>query len=98
MNPFISQMMADSDKMKALFVELREITARICFQYAEEKGENLNMDHVHRSIHAATDFDVVMFKTYAFHQLNNQPETSLPIDERVAIAAHEAYKKVIKRG
>lgn len=94
MNPFKSEAIADSPELKSLFNELREINARICLQYAEEKGVELNMDHVHRSISAMVDFDVIMFKTYACYQLNNQPETSLDINEKIAIAAHEAYKRV----
>ena len=93
-NPFKGQSVAESDKMKALFKKLREVNAEICLQYAEEYGEKLNMDHVHRSLHALTDYDVVMFKIYAASYLNTQPETSLDINERIAIAAHEAYKKV----
>lgn len=98
MNPFVSQKTAYSDEMKTLFKELREVHARICLQYAEEKGVELNMDHVHRSINAAADFDIIMFKTYAYHQLNSQPKTGLHIDECIAIAAHESYKKVKELG
>lgn len=98
MNPFKYSSLAETEQMKALFKELSELNARICLQHAEEKGVELNMDHVHRSIHAATDFDIVMFKTSAFHQLNNQQETSLDINERIAIAAHEAYNKVKDHG
>ena len=94
MNPFQSSAISETEEMKSLFKELREITGRICLQYAEEKGEKLNMDHVHRSLHASIDFDVIMFKTYAYHQLNSQSTTSLPMSEKIAIAAHEAYKKV----
>jgi hypothetical protein len=94
MNPFKSDNIAETEEMKALFRELREINARICLLYAEEKGADLNMDHVHRSIHAATDFDVIMFKMYAASKLSTQPETSLSLDERIAVAAHEAYKEV----
>ncbi|WVT33183.1 hypothetical protein PS49_79 [Aeromonas phage PS49] len=94
MNPFKSRNIAETEEMKALFKELREITGRICLQYAEEQGEKLNIDHVHRSIHAATDFDVIMFKTHAYHQLNSQPNVSLPMSEKIAIAAHESYKRL----
>lgn len=99
MNPFENkEKISNTPEMKALFKELRGVTAKICLQYAEEKGEALNMDHVHRSIHAATDFDIIMFKINAAAQLAQQPETSLPMSERIAIAGHEAYKKVIEIG
>lgn len=98
MNPFVSKNIAESDEMKTLFKELREVHARICLQYAEEQGENLDMDHVHRSINAVAEFNIIMFKTYAYHQLNAQPKTGLHIDERIAIAAHESYKKVKELG
>lgn len=95
MNPFESKgNIAESNEMKALFKELREVHAKICLQYAEEKGADLSMDHVHRCIHSAADFDIIMFKIRASAQLVHQPETTLPIDERIAIAAHEAYKEV----
>ena len=98
MNPFKSSVIAESDEMKALFKELREINARICLLYAEEKGAEFNTDTVLRNLHSATELDAILFKTYAHQQLNNQPETSLDINERIAIAAHEAYKKVIDLG
>lgn len=94
MNPFVSGKIAESEELKSLFKELREVVGRVCLQYAEEKGENLNMDHVHRSLHASIDFDVIMFKTYAYHQLNSQPNTSLPMSEKIAVAAHESYKRL----
>lgn len=94
MNPFQSSAISETEEMKSLFKELREVAGRICLQYAEEKGENLNMDHVHRYLHASIDFDVIMFKTYAYHQLNSQPNTSLPMSEKIAVAAHESYKRL----
>ena len=96
MNPFQSGSIAESEELKRLFKELRAVVGRICLQYAEEHGEKLNMDHVHRAIHASTDFDIIMFKTYAYQFLNNQPETSLSIDDCIAGAAHDAYKRVIE--
>ncbi|AKU43733.1 hypothetical protein CPT_Merlin87 [Citrobacter phage Merlin] len=97
-NPFKTTGIAESDEMKALFKELREINARICFQYAEEKGIEFNVDTVLRNINALTEFDIVMFRMFAYTALANQPENTLPIDERIIIAANEAYNKVIEIG
>lgn len=94
-NPFKPVNAVESPEMKALFKELRELNARICLLCAEEKGVHLDMVHIHRAIIASTDFDIAMFKSYAQMQLNELIGTStLHIDELVAIAAHEAYKKV----
>ena len=98
MNPFKHTNIAQSDEMKALFKELREINARICFQYAEEKGIDFSVDAVTRELTAATEIDVVMFRMFAYTALATQPENTLPIDERIIIAANEAYNKVIEIG
>lgn len=93
-NPFKTTGIAESDEMKSLFKELHELNARICLQYAEEKGTEFSIDTVLRNINALTEFDIIMFRTYAHTALTTQPETSLDINERIAIAAHEAYKQV----
>ena len=98
MNPFTGKNIAESNEMKTLFNKMREVTAAICLQYAEEQGEALVMDTVHRNIHALVDFDIIMFKIQANSFLTNQPETTLPMSERIAIAAHEAYKEVSNFG
>lgn len=94
MNPFQSGSIAESEELKRLFKELRAVVGRICLQYAEDYGEKLNMDHVHRAIYASTDFDIIMFKTYAYQFLNNQPETSLSVNDCIASAAYDAYIQV----
>ncbi|QQG32242.1 hypothetical protein CkP1_0082 [Citrobacter phage CkP1] len=97
MNPFKqSAAIAESEAMKALFKELREVHASICLQHAVEFGEKIDMNFIHNSINASTAFDIVYFKSMAAHKLSTQPENSLPTDERIAVAAHEAYKEVIK--
>lgn len=98
MNPFEYKPKFESPEMKALFKELSELTSRICLQHAEEAGENVSFDSLSRSLAGTVEFNTVWFKTAAFHKFATQPETTLPIDERVAIAAHEAYKQVANRG
>lgn len=98
MNPFEYKPRFESDEMKTLFKELNELISRICLQHAEEAGENISFDSLSRSLAGSVEFITVWFKTSAFHKFSTQPETSLPISERVAIAAHEAYKEVRKRG
>ncbi|YP_010843961.1 hypothetical protein PP427_gp105 [Salmonella phage KM16] len=97
-NPFKHSNIAKSDEMKSLFNELREINARICLQYAEEKGTEFSVDAVTRELTAAAEIDVVMFRIFAYTALATQPENTSPIDERIIIAANEAYNKVIEIG
>ncbi len=97
MNPFEYKDRFSSPEMKALFKELNELTSRICLQHAEEAGEEYSHEALSYSLQGTVEFTSVWFKTAAFHKLSTQPETTLPMNERIAIAAHEAYKQVIKR-
>lgn len=96
MNPFKSNDMAETEAMKALFKELREVHASICLQHAVEFGEKIDMNFIQNSINAAATFDVIFFKSIASRYLSMQPETTLRNDDCIAVAAHEAYKEVIK--
>ncbi|UIS65604.1 hypothetical protein PP425_gp089 [Enterobacter phage vB_EclM_Q7622] len=98
MNPFEYKDRFNSPEMKALFKELNDITSRICLQHAEEAGEEYSHEALSCSLQGTVEFTSVWFKTAAFHKFAIQPETTLPMNERVAIAAHEAYKQVAARG
>lgn len=96
MNPFKSKVTVESPEMKALFKELSELNARICLQYAEEKGCEFNIDTIASYMQGSTAFDIVMFKQYASYEYDKIPSTTLYPGERVAVAAHEAYKRMNK--
>lgn len=98
MNPFGNKDRFSSPEMKALFKELNEITARICLQHAEEAGEEYSHEALSCSLQGTVEFSSIWFKTAAFHKLSTQPETTLPMSECIAVAAHEAYKQVVDRG
>ena len=51
-----------------------------------------------RGLSGAAETDVVTFRMFAYTALATQPENTSPIDERIIIAANEAYKKVIEIG
>lgn len=97
MNPFKSTATAESPEMKALFKELSELNARICLQYAEEKGCEFNIDTIASYMQGSTAFDIVMFKQYAIYEYDKIPKDLLSPDERIAVAAHEAYKRMTSK-
>ncbi|WCZ66202.1 hypothetical protein [Yersinia phage MHG19] len=96
MNPFKAENHTYSPDMQALFKELTEVSSKIFLLHAEEKGAAINLDAVSNYMKMCIDFDASMFKLSAEQAFKNIPDTSLCIDEKVAIAAHEAFKAVIR--
>lgn len=96
-NIFASKYQTQTPEMKAKFAELRKLVAEMLLLHCEEKGEETDLTHFGVQLKSAIEFDVVWFRTCAFHKLANQPDTPLPMSEKIAIAAHEAYKNMVKR-
>lgn len=96
-NVFKSSYQEQSPEMKQKFNELRKLTAEMLLLHCEEKGEDTDITTFGIQLSRAVEFDSVWFRTSAFHKLATQPETPLPMSEKIAIAAHEAYKAMVKR-
>lgn len=98
MNPFSQKNKFSSPEMKALLLQLKEVTAKICLQYAEENGEKYDDALIHQTINSQVQFTNITFKMFAESKLALQPASTLSNDDKVAIAAHEAYKRVVQVG
>ena len=98
LNPFKSQNIIETDEMKGLFKELQELTTRICLQYVEDCGTTVSIDSIHRNIQSSIDYAITVFKIRANSALINQPNTNLPLEECIAIAAHTAYNEIVENG
>jgi hypothetical protein len=96
-NVFESKYQEQSPEMKQKFNELRKLTAEMLLLHCEDKGEEADLTTFGIQLSRAVEFDSVWFRTSAFHKLATQPETPLPANEKIAIAAHEAYKSMVSR-
>ncbi|AHY25049.1 hypothetical protein AVV36_gp087 [Pectobacterium bacteriophage PM2] len=96
MNPFKYQSKFESEEMKALFSEFSEVITRICLKHADEAGEDFSFDSLMCYFISSLEFTSIQFKTLAQHSFSTQPETSLSLSSKVAVAAHEAYLRMNK--
>lgn len=96
MNPFASKNIEQSIEMKSLFRGMEELIAQICLLHCEETGEKADITLVQGVLNSVVDFRCIHFRAAAFHKLNTQPKGNLPVSEKIAIAAHEAYKMVTR--
>lgn len=96
-NVFESKYQPRSPEMEQKFNELRKLTAEMLLLHCEEKGEQTDLTTFGLQLYRAVEFDSIRFRTSAFHKLATQTETQLPASEKIAIAAHEAYKAMVKR-
>lgn len=96
-NVFESKYQTQSPEMEQKFIELRKLIAEMLLLHCEEKGEQTDLTTFGLQLSRAVDFDSIWFRTSAFHKLATQPEIQLPASEKITIAAHEAYKAMVKR-
>ncbi|BBC78134.1 Hypothetical protein KNT65_gp086 [Escherichia phage EcS1] len=92
MNPFDTNLKR-SDEMNALFKELDSVVCKMFLQEAEDNGEHADFINLLSTTQTNVAFSIIKLKSLAFHYLAKQPETKLCQDDKVAVAAHEAYKR-----
>lgn len=91
MNPFKSKQ-NNSKEVDNFFVELKEIINKILLQTSEDKGQETDLNQILLEIISTAQCQTICFKAIAAWKLTTQPKSPLPLADKVAIAAHEAYK------
>lgn len=94
MNPFNRDRLPESPERREIVKRLEKVLCELYLNDVESYGEKFNFDRMRAEVGAIVDFQHIYMHTSAYMFFGQQPETSLPIDERMAIAAHEAFKKV----
>lgn len=95
-NPFGYKDNFNSPEMKDLLKDLKNITAKICLLYTEENSK-YDSNELRSIINSQVDFTECYFKTAAYHELSvlcADDKIDLAFADKIAVAAHKAYKKV----
>lgn len=97
MNPFAMPRKPISEERKALENEFKLVISKLFLNYAEEEGQRFSFDQLLCDVNGLSNFQLVWMKTAAFHKYATQKETLLSENDKIAIAAHEAFKEVVQR-
>lgn len=97
MNPFGMPSKPISEERKALENELKLVLSKLFLNYAEEDGQRFSFEQLLCDVNGISQYQLVWMKTAAFHKYATQKETLLGQNDKIAIAAHEAYKEVVQR-
>lgn len=98
MNPFgMPDKFGISEERKALENELKLVLSKLFLNYAEEEGQRFSFERLLTDVYGISQFQLVWMKTAAYHKYATQKETLLSEDDKIAIAAHEAFKDIVRR-
>ncbi|QOI66567.1 hypothetical protein [Erwinia phage FBB1] len=96
-NPFEYKGKFDSPKMKDLFLEMKELTAKIALQHAEEEGALYDDASLQATLMSHIVYTCVSFKAIANGKMGKYPEI-LNSSDKVRAAARDTYAKVVEIG